>query len=63
MSNLLPYIPFVLGGIFTAGYQINRIDTLFSITNAQGVEQKETREVIYDIHGKVCSIESLLKKK
>ena len=62
MSNLLPYIPLVLGGIFTAGYQINRIDTLFNISHAQGAEQKEIREVIYDIHGKVCSIEALLKK-
>ena len=62
MNKLLPFVPLAIGCIFTSGYQINRIDTLFSVTHAQGVEQKELREVIYDIHGKVCSIESLLKK-
>lgn len=63
MSKLLSYIPIIAGGVFTAGYQINRIDTLFNITHAQGVEQKDIRDVIYDIHGKVCIIETILKKK
>ena len=63
MRKFVPLIPVITGGFFACGYQINRIDTLFNIAHAQGIEMKDVRDVIYDIHGKVCIIETILKKK
>lgn len=47
--------------IFFAGYQSNRIDELFSKAHASALETAETREVILDIHGRVCSMEENIK--
>lgn len=51
-----------LGGlIFFAGQQTNRIDELFSKVHTQEKQQKTSNELLYDIHGKVCSIEKDIK--
>lgn len=51
-----------LGGlIFFAGQQTNRIDELFSKVHTQEKQQKSSNELLYDIHGKVCSIEKDIK--
>lgn len=43
--------------IFFAGYQSNRIDSLFTKIHAAEREMSSTRDIILDIHGRVCSIE------
>ena len=51
-----------IGGlVFYAGIQSQRIDELFTKSHAQAVEQKETKDIIFDMHGKVCSIEKDIK--
>ena len=51
----------ICSAVFFAGYQVNRIDELFTKAHAAEQEQTGTREVIYDIHGKVTSIEKDIK--
>ena len=51
----------ICSAVFFAGYQVNRIDELFTKAHAAEQEQAGTREVIYDIHGKVTSIEKDIK--
>ena len=47
--------------VFFAGYQVNRIDELFTKVHASARETAETRDVILDIHGRVCTIEEHIK--
>jgi hypothetical protein len=47
--------------IFFAGRESNRLDELFTKVHAAEVERKEIKGVIYDIHGRVCSIEKDIK--
>lgn len=47
--------------VFFAGYQVNRIDELFTKVHASARETSETRDVILDIHGRVCTMEEHLK--
>jgi hypothetical protein len=56
ITPLLPLIP-VAGLIFQAGRQSEKLDELFSKAHAFEVEQKSTRDILYDIHGKVCTVE------
>lgn len=58
--QLVTVLP-LASAIFAAGYQVNRIDELFTKVHASAKESAETREVILDIHGRVCSIEEYLK--
>tara|TARA_R110000803_G_scaffold116804_1_gene185362 strand:- start:78 stop:299 length:222 start_codon:yes stop_codon:yes gene_type:complete len=51
----------ICSAVFFAGYQVNRIDELFTKAQASEAEHLGTREIIYDIHGKVTSIEKDLK--
>lgn len=51
----------ICSAVFFAGYQVNRIDELFTKAHASEAEHAGTREVIYDIHGKVTSIEKDIK--
>ena len=51
----------ICSAVFFAGYQVNRIDELFTKAHAAEQELAGTREVIYDIHGKVISIEKDIK--
>lgn len=57
LSTVVP----LCSAIFFAGYQSNRIDELFSKAHAAAQETAETREVILDIHGRVCSMEENIK--
>jgi hypothetical protein len=43
--------------VFNAGRESNRINDLFSKAHAAESERKDTRELIFDIHGKVSGIE------
>lgn len=47
--------------IFMAGYQVNRIDELFTKAHAMEKESADTKDVLLDIHGRVCSIEVDIK--
>lgn len=58
--QLLAALP-LTSAVFFAGYQVNRIDELFSKAHASAKQTSETRDVIYDIHGRVCSIEEHIK--
>jgi hypothetical protein len=40
---------------------VNRIDELFTKVHASAKESAETRDVILDIHGRVCTIEEHIK--
>ncbi len=57
MTTLVP----LCSAVFFAGYQVNRIDSLFTMVHAAEMETKETKDIIFDIHGKVCSIEQDIK--
>ena len=61
-SLALQMIP-VAGAIFAGGYQVSRIDTLFTRADAQAIEQREVREVCLDIHKKVTKIETILEER
>ena len=56
-----------LGGLtFYAGREANRVDELFMKAHAASLERASTKEVIFDIHGKVCKIEQdieIIKEK
>lgn len=58
---------FTIGSlIFHAGTQSSKIDELFTKAHAAEVERKESRELLYDIHGKVTGMEKdidYIKKK
>lgn len=57
LVTLLP----LTSAVFFAGYQVNRIDELFTKVHASTKESAETRDVILDIHGRVCTIEEHIK--
>lgn len=60
ISTISTVVP-LCSAVFFAGYQSNRIDELFSKAHAATEETAETREVILDIHGRVCSMEENIK--
>ena len=52
-----------LGGlIFSAGRQSEKIDELFTKAHAAELERKDVKEVMYDMHGKICAIETDVKR-
>ena len=57
---LLPFVP-LAGLVFQAGRQAEKLDELFTKTYALEAENKTTRELLYDIHGKVCTVEQELR--
>lgn len=59
-SQLATALP-LASAVFFAGYQVNRIDELFTKVHASARETSETRDVILDIHGRVCTMEEHLK--
>lgn len=59
-SQLTLVIP-ACSAVFFAGYQVNRIDELFTKAHTAEVESKDTKDVLMDIHGRVCSIEKDIK--
>jgi hypothetical protein len=60
IAPLLPFIP-VAGLIFQAGRQSERLDDLFSKTYALEQDHKGIRDLLYDVHGKVCAMEHELQ--
>ena len=61
MTNPSTVVP-LFSAIFFAGYQVNRIDELFNKAHAAEKEVSSTKDVILDIHGRVCSIEQHIKE-
>ena len=63
LSRVGPFLPFipVAGLIFQAGRQSEKLDELFTKTFALESEHKSTKDVLYDIHGKVCAVEQEVK--
>tara|TARA_R110002073_G_scaffold302919_3_gene470711 strand:+ start:461 stop:670 length:210 start_codon:yes stop_codon:yes gene_type:complete len=62
MQALTTALP-IMGLVFTAGMQVNRIDELFTRAHAQEAEQKHTGEVVLDIHQKVTRIETIVDER
>ena len=60
VSQLATTLP-LASVVFFAGYQVNRIDELFTKVHASERDTTETRDVILDIHGRVCGIEQHIK--
>lgn len=57
----LAVITTISGLTFFSGTQYNRIDQLFTKAYAAEAEQRDTKHILYDIHGKVCAIEQDVK--
>ena len=47
--------------VFQAGMQAEKLDDLFTKTQMMEKEQKGTRDLLYDIHGKICTVEQDVK--
>ncbi len=60
IGPLLPLIP-VAGLVFQAGRQSEKLDELFTKTYALEGEQKGVRDLLFDIHGKVCTVEQEIR--
>ncbi len=50
----------IMGSVMWAGIQTQRIDDLFSKAHASKETEDKHGEILYDIHGKVCKIETRL---
>jgi hypothetical protein len=59
LEKILPLLPLVpiAGLVFQAGRQSEKLDELFTKSFALESEQKGTRDILFDIHGKVCTVE------
>jgi hypothetical protein len=65
MAEMMKYasLAVTIGGlIFQAGRQSERIDELFTKAYAAETERKDVKEVIYDMHGRICAIENDVKR-
>ena len=52
-----------LGGlVFSAGRQSEKIDDLFTKAEAAALERQDVKSMLYDMHGKICAIESDIKR-
>ena len=47
--------------IFISGRESSRLDEVFTKVHAAEQERKNIQDVIFDIHGRVCSIEQDIK--
>jgi len=47
--------------VFFAGRESNRLDELITKVHAAEADNKDVRDVVYDIHGRVCSMEQDIK--
>jgi len=64
MSEIVKFIPMIIpigALIFQAGSQSEKLDDLFKKVYANEIEQKSTRELLYDMNGKLCTIEQDIK--
>jgi len=65
MLNVMKYtgLGVTIGGlVFAAGRQSERIDELFTRAHTAELERRDVREIMYDMHGKICAIESDIKR-
>lgn len=65
MAEMMKYAGLVatIGGlVFQAGRQSERIDELFTKAHAAEIERKDVKEIIYDMHGRICAIENDVKR-
>ena len=63
-SELFKFLPFVIpigALIFQAGSQSEKLEDLFNKSYAYGLEQKNTRDLLYEMNGKLCTIEQDVK--
>ena len=64
MSELTKFLPMIIpigALIFQAGSQSEKLDDLFKRAYATEAEQKGTRELLYEMNGKLCIIEQDVK--
>ena len=47
--------------IFVSGRESNRIDEVIRKVHAAESERKDIKDIIFDMHGRVCSIEQDIK--
>jgi hypothetical protein len=47
--------------IFVSGRESNRLDEVITKVHAAEVERKDTKDVLFDIHGRICSMEQDIK--
>ena len=65
MKDVMKYtgLAVTIGGlIFSAGRQSERIDELFTKAHAAEIERKDVKDIIYDMHGRICAIENDVKR-
>ena len=65
MAEMMKYAGLAVtisGLIFQAGRQSERIDELFTRAHAAEIERKDVKEIIYDMHGRICAIENDVKR-
>lgn len=64
MSEFTKFLPMIIpigALIFQAGSQSEKLDELFKKTYAAEVEQKSSRDLLYEMNGKLCIIEKDIK--
>lgn len=59
--KFLPLVVPICALVFQAGSQSEKLDDLFKKSYAQETEQKSTREILYEMNGKLCTIEQDVK--
>jgi len=47
--------------VFVSGRESNRIDEVVRKVHAAESERKDIRDIVFDMHGRVCSIEQDIK--
>lgn len=47
--------------IFVSGRESNRLDEVVRKVHAAEIERKEIRDVVFDMHGRICSMEQDIK--
>lgn len=57
MREILKYIVPASGMIFWGGIQTTRIDELFRLVNISHAEEQHNKDIMMDIHGRLCKIE------
>jgi len=65
MNNIFPYLGGLIsigGLIFQAGKQSEKLNILDNKVHAQEITNNDLNKTVYDIHGKVCSIEVEIKE-
>ena len=63
MERLIAVIPLlpVVALVFHAGSQAERLSDVIQTTHMLEIEQKGSRDLLYEIHGKLSSVENDIK--